>query len=153
MGRRLRISLGCLPLSHDFRGKYEIELVCHYIDELPFVEKAFPGTATHYSYDAKDYIDVYRKYDFVIGPRIHGIGISASMGIPGMVIKHDFRGDAADGFLAEKLDITLDLDRAIEKIKRNIDLIESKNIMLLEHKRNTQQEYVALLGKALFKLI
>ncbi len=133
----------------EWQHTYDVELVCHYIDELPQARRAFPQLEVRYSYDSRDYFDIYRNYDFLVGPRIHGIGIGASMGIPGIAIRHDFRGDAADGFLADKLEVGTDLEAAMGIIKRNIRSAANKSRLLLEHKRNTQRQYIVLLSEAL----
>ncbi|WP_201296882.1 polysaccharide pyruvyl transferase family protein [Billgrantia tianxiuensis] len=92
-------------LLDDYGDEYEIEFVSHYIDELSHFRKDFGDQTVRYSYDAKDYLDIYNRYDLVIGYRVHGIGISASMGIPGIMLAHDRRAATVKGFLADMIAI------------------------------------------------
>jgi Polysaccharide pyruvyl transferase len=41
--------------------------------------------------DAASWIDAMRKFDFVVGPRFHGVMLAIQAGIPGGVIAHDSR--------------------------------------------------------------
>jgi len=41
--------------------------------------------------DAPSWIDSMRKFDFVVGPRFHGVMLGVQAGIPGGVIAHDSR--------------------------------------------------------------
>jgi len=124
---------------------YECEIVCHYIDELPDVYKHFGNIKVYYSYDSKDYLDIYKKFDLVIGPRVHGIGISASMGIPGILISHDQRGDTGKGFLANIIDIDTPIEDIIEIINVTSANIEKINSNLLEYKKVSKENYIHLL--------
>ena len=73
--------------------RYRVSLVCHYIDEIEEAEKDFPNLNLFYSYDSRDYAEIYQQFDLVIGGRVHGIGMAASSGIPGIMINHDKRSD------------------------------------------------------------
>ena len=129
--------------------KYDCEFVCHYIDELPEIYSAFDSPIAHYSYDSKDYIDIYNKFDLVIGPRVHGIGLSASQGIPGILISHDQRGDTGKGFLANIVDINTnikDIDKVITTISSDIEKINSN---LLEYKKIYKNKYISFLKSVL----
>ena len=78
----------------------------------------FPDIDINYSYDSKDYIDIYNKFDLVIGGRVHGIGMSASLGIPGIMIKHDSRSSTTDGFLATSINIGTSVNDIVEIIRQ-----------------------------------
>ncbi|MFT6914265.1 MAG: hypothetical protein ACJAWL_000553 [Motiliproteus sp.] len=134
-------------------GEYEFEFIAHYIDELHTFDKEFPSQKLNYSYDAKDYLDIYGKFDYVIGYRVHGIGISASQGIPGMMIAHDPRSSTVKGFLAEIVDSGTPVDQVIEVVKQQIIEVESCSRLLLEHKENTEQKYIKLLQESLSDFI
>ena len=41
--------------------------------------------------DAASWIDAMRKFDFVVGPRFHGVMLAVQAGVPGGVIAHDSR--------------------------------------------------------------
>lgn len=129
----------------------EFEFVAHYIDELETFSTDFPGGTIRYSYDSKDYIDIYSKYDFVIGHRVHGVGISASQGIPGICISHDLRGVTAEGFNASVIQKGTDLEQVTEMIQKEIANIESKVNALRVHKNTVLKQYQSLLVPVLKK--
>jgi hypothetical protein len=41
--------------------------------------------------DAASWMDAMRKFDFVVGPRFHGVMLALQAGVPGAVIAHDSR--------------------------------------------------------------
>ena len=135
-----------------YGDKYEIEMVCHYIDELPEVHKLFPGMKVHYSYDSKDYIDIFGQFDLVIGHRVHGIGISASQGIPGILISHDMRGSTGKGFLAEIVSVNEPLQQVVQLVDKCIHSIDERNKTLLRHKSETKAKYLGHLKSVLHTL-
>lgn len=105
----------------------EIEFIAHYIEEIPEFYKNYPEEIIRYSYDSKDYLDIYSNYDLVIGSRVHGIGISASLGIPGIMIGHDGRANTVKGFLADIITDKTDLNEALEIINNTIKNINIKS--------------------------
>lgn len=120
---------------------YEIEMVCHYIDELEQVKKDFPSIKMNYSYNSTDYVDIFSKFDLVIAPRVHAIGMSASLGIPGICISHDARGETCKGFKAELLKVGTSFED-FDKVFNNIySSIEQRSINLIEHKHNVMDMY------------
>jgi polysaccharide pyruvyl transferase WcaK-like protein len=129
----------------EFGSEVEIEFVSHYIDELSPFRRDFPGQALRYSYDAKDYLDIYGRYDLVIGYRVHGIGISASMGIPGIMISHDPRAATVKGFKSEMVDVGTPYSQLRENIQGAMQDIESKSRALQAHKTKTRAEYLTLI--------
>jgi hypothetical protein len=132
-------------ILEEFGSETEIEFVSHYIDELSPFRSDFPGQALRYSYDAKDYLDIYGRYDLVIGYRVHGIGISASMGIPGIMISHDPRAATVKGFKSEMVDVGTPYSQLRESIHDAMQDIESKSRALQAHKAKTRAEYLKLL--------
>ncbi|MFP4472561.1 MAG: polysaccharide pyruvyl transferase family protein [Candidatus Omnitrophota bacterium] len=102
-------------LLERYGERYEFHFICHYIDELPYFQKDFSGGTCTYSYDSKDYPDIYQKFDMVVGPRVHGIAMAASLGIPGISIQHDVRAHTCEGFLAEKINIADGVESAVQK--------------------------------------
>lgn len=132
-------------LLEDFGDDYEIEFVAHYIDELSPFRQDFPDQTLRYSYDAKDYLDIYGRYDLVIGYRVHGIGISASMGIPGIMFSHDARAATVKGFKAEMVSIGTDYDKLKATIQESVDAIEEQSQALQAHKAQTRKAYLDLM--------
>jgi hypothetical protein len=130
--------------------RFEVEMVCHYINGLAQMRKDFPDIPVeHYSYDSRDYIDIYNRFDFVLGPRVHGIGLSASMGIPGVCIRHDIRGRTVEGFLAGTIHAGMSLDEAMGVVDEYIRDVPALNERLLALKREVWAQYIALLSKAI----
>lgn len=126
-----------------------IEIVCHYIDEIPEAKLLFPERMIHYTYDAREYINIFRRFDMVIGARVHGIGLAASIGIPGVMVTHDIRSGTVDGFLSEKIAAGSSFSDAIEKIRCTMACIASKNLAIRQHKNKTRTRYLELLQTAL----
>lgn len=135
-------------LLTEFGSRYKFEFVCHYVDEIPLLRVEFPNEDFHYSYDASDYYDIYRRFDFVIGPRVHGVGVASSIGIPGLAIVHDHRGGACEGFLAEMVQGVDEEDKIIGIVRNCIDSIREKNKRLISHKRLTLLSYIDALERA-----
>ncbi len=125
---------------------WKISLICHYIDELPIAYQIFgKDVEIYYSYDALDYISIYKNFDLIISPRIHGSGLASSLGIPSIVIPHDLRVDAAYLFLAHILP-DLDyrtLEMFITQIINNIKLI---NRNLISYKLEMKKMYKTYLS-------
>ena len=137
-----------------FKGCFEFEFVCHYVDELARFSRDFPGETCRYSYDAEDYAQIYRRFDCVIGPRVHGIGMAASMGIPGIHIAHDVRGSACEGFLAETINPDQGVDSAVKIFASSVERFVSgkKSRMILRAKHKAFEEYVEKVGRALKRM-
>ncbi|AYV21247.1 polysaccharide pyruvyl transferase family protein [Vibrio mediterranei] len=128
---------------------YEIEFVAHYIDELSEFKKDFPNETLRYSFDAKDYRDIFSEYDLMIGYRVHGIGMCASQGTPGIMIAHDPRASTVKGFLAEMVDLSISTDDFLKLIDSTIENIADKSEALLKHRHNVEEQYIQLLTKAI----
>lgn len=129
--------------------QYDFIVICHYIDEISEAINLFGKEHVFYSYDSKDYIDFYEKVDFVIGPRVHGIGLSASLGIPGVLIGHDLRAEAVKGFLGKIINKEMKIEDVINLIKSIEEDIKEYNLRIIEHKKTTKDTYIKLLKKVL----
>ena len=136
-----------------YQGRFHFEFVSHYIDELVDFSRDLPDKICHYSYDSSEYARIYHKFDFVIGPRVHGIGIAASMGIPGICIQHDARAGTCKGFFAEIISTSMSIDSALKIFDEKINEIHSKkeNHLLLSKKKVFSQ-YVDLIAPVLRKM-
>ena len=132
-----------------FGATQQFELVCHYADEIPLAKRDFPDLPVHYAHDSADYIKIYRTFDLVIGPRVHGIGLAASLGIPGVALTHDRRGRTCEGFLAPLVEIGTAPLEVAEIVAGIIATVAEKNAALLAHKEATMTRYTALVGAAL----
>lgn len=129
-----------------YRKDCKISVVCHYIDELAPAYRIFAddGVDILYSYDSRDYLDIYADFDLVISPRVHGCGIAASLGIPSISIVHDDRGTTTKGFLSEVFDITVSDDELFAAVERMRQNIASLNDKLITHKKKVFDRYVEL---------
>ena len=124
--------------------QYHVGLVCHYIDEIDKARQEFPGIDLYYSYDSKDYAEIYNEFDLVIGGRVHGIGMSASLGIPGIMIKHDDRSSTTDGFLAESISMNTEVQKVVELVEKYQSNIETYSKRLVAHKQAVMDQYIQL---------
>lgn len=130
------------------RPDLQFEIICHYVDELPLAVRDFQGLPIRYSYDVTDYIDIYASFDFVVGSRVHGLGIAASLGIPGVALAHDSRGATCEGFLST----ILSLDQgnvAADVIDNAIVRAPQTSIDLGKHKAKTMLRYKSAVAKGL----
>lgn len=109
----------------------DVVLICHtYVDYCEAVSR-YPDVEVFYSSLAEDYIQAYDGCDVVVGTRIHGIGLAASLGVPGIFISCDARAQAAQGFnavFAEPEDV-MDRLRCLDVQKVSNDLIELKKVV------------------------
>lgn len=135
-------------------SQYKFSIICHYIDELDIAYKLFDKYDVDilYSYDAKDYINIYRNFDFVISPRVHGCGLASSLGIPNINISHDDRGTTCRGFLSEIIDNETQELQFYQTFEKMISEISKLNIQIIQHKNNVFNEYVNLIKKSMNKL-
>lgn len=141
-----------LALYHEIitKEKCKVSIVCHYIDELALAHQLFDkyGVDILYSYDSKDYIDIYHRFDLVISSRVHGCGIAASMGIPTVSIVHDFRGTTTRGFMSDCVSPNMPIEDVFERIHIIKKSIRKHNKAILKHKHNTLKQYVKLLSES-----
>lgn len=135
-------------------SQYKFSIICHYIDELDIAYKIFGKYDVDilYSYDAKDYINIYRKFDFVISPRVHGCGLASSLGIPNINISHDDRGTTCRGFLSEIINNETQESQFYQTFEKMISEISKRNIQIIQHKNNVFNKYVNLIKKSMNKL-
>lgn len=148
--RYLRQLLDALVARH--RQRIDFEVVCHYADEIPLAMRDFPGLPVRYSFDAADYFGIYHRYDLVVGSRVHGIGVSASMGIPGVALVHDTRGVTCKGFLADLITADMAVADAIALIEGALAEAPARNAVLLRHKEATLAAYQPIVRAALADL-
>ena len=128
---------------------YEFEFICHYIDEVPLARSEFPGHEVKYSFESMDYFKLYARYDLVVGPRVHGIGVAASIGVPGVALVHDHRGSACEGFLAETTTELNDTEAIFRSVETALAGAVDKSAAILAHKRATMRAYKEIVSEAL----
>ncbi|MFC3912956.1 polysaccharide pyruvyl transferase family protein [Pseudaeromonas sharmana] len=135
-------------ILQQYGNQYEIEFVAHYIDELSPFQQDFPGQTLRYSFDSRDYLDIFGRYDLVIGHRVHGIGMSASQGTPGIMIAHDPRASTVKGFRAAMVPVGEALSTLDNLIRERLENISEFSQQLLEHKAATEAVYLERFGAA-----
>ena len=118
---------------------YDCTLVCHYIDDLYALRHL--NIPALYSYDAKDYLEIYKQFDLNITTRVHGAGLCASLGVPSIVVKHSERSGTVQGFKS------CTIEPSLEKIDEYMDMVASFNVSqksedLIEHKNKYQAVYI-----------
>lgn len=136
-------------LTASLGAQMSFEIICHYVDELPLARRDFPEMSVHYSYDSADYEKIYSRFDIVIGTRVHGIGMAASLGIPGLAIAHDSRGDTCEGFLAKLFSQGTPIEKVIGTFVEMCKDVERASELLLRHKEDTIGRYQAVISAAL----
>jgi len=126
--------------------EYNVSFICHTFVDFMEAKSVFPSSEILYSSYAEDYLSIYKKFDLVIGTRVHGSGISSSMGIPSITIPHDYRAETVKLFLSP----IMEPRKIIDHIKK-ID-IEKESKKLIEYKQKKKEEYKKYFSKmSLFK--
>lgn len=129
-----------LDLLETISRHYEVEVVCHWIEDLIFLESDLGDKyPLRYSYDARDYINIYDQYDLVISTRVHGSGMAASLGIPSFTISHSARTDTVNGFLSHVITREDTADAIVDRIA-SMDVGE-ESARLISHKSTTLESY------------
>lgn len=138
-----------LRLYPKIAKKYSVGLVCHYVDEIEQARREFPEIDLHYSYDSLDYRKIYNEFDLVIGGRVHGIGLAASLGIPGIMLMHDERSSTARGFKAECISYQQSsIEEVLQCILVCCQQIAERSQGLVFHKEKTKKQYMNLIEQA-----
>ncbi len=142
----------CVKLFKLLSQHYDCALICHYIKELPVLEKIFGNIMPiYYSFEPRDYLSIYDKFDLSVTTRVHGAGICASMGIPSFVITHSTRSETVFGFLAETIDFKSESpEKTIKRIQQFP--ITEKSSSIIKHKKNIYKQYEKLLVPIFEKL-
>jgi hypothetical protein len=96
---------GAFVVQHDMNflmaalGRYS-ELPSEYREQIrkflraDLDERRFDDWFKHYGhvfFDIPEWMDFYRDFDFVVGPRIHGVMLALQAGVPGLCIAIDSR--------------------------------------------------------------
>jgi hypothetical protein len=126
--------------------RFEVELVCHYIDEL--VEFARSLAPVRYSYDARDYINILNDYDLIISTRLHGAILANSLGKPALMLNTE--DSRCKGTLSLFPFIYISGPDAIMDAMSQIDLTGLNR--LVDWKAEMKGEYLRLLKSALLEL-
>lgn len=90
-------------LLEQYRKAMEVHrcvLICHTCADFTAARREFPDADTRYSALAEDYEAIFDPCDLVVGPRVHGSGLAASLGIPNILVQHSARGLTGWGFLS-----------------------------------------------------
>ena len=123
----------------------EVEVVCHWIEDLICLQKDIGDRyPLRYSFDAKDYLDIYDRYDLVVSTRVHGSGMAASLGIPTFSIANTIRTDTVWGFLSEIITPDEAIETACQRIL-GLNIPETSD-RIIAHKKNTLRDYQRLMS-------
>ncbi len=110
--------------------EYSCVVICHTCADFIAARRAFPDADTRYSAFAEDYEAIFDACDLVVGPRVHGSGLAASLGIPNVLVQHSARGLTGWGFLSVIAKPGDDLPAVIDRVD-----VKSESERLLEWKR------------------
>lgn len=130
-----------INLYGDIIKKYDASIICHSFPDFIDAKNRFEDIEVYYSSYSEDYMDIYDKFDLIIGTRVHGAGLASSLGIPSITIKHDSRGDAVKLFLSD-IKEPEEVMEEIEKIN-----IKEKSKELIEYKKEKKEEYKKYLSE------
>lgn len=111
------------------------KIICHHFaDVIEAMENFGESAPIIYSSDTEQLVRFYRDFDIVIGTRLHGIGASASFGIPGILIAHDDRTGGSGSFLETiaRPDSVLDLLETTDWIEKSKKIIAHKQKWLVQ---------------------
>jgi len=134
-----------LKLLETISKYFEVEVVCHWIEDLIGLGRELGDKyPIRYSYDAKDYPDIYDSYDLVVSTRVHGSGMAASLGIPTFTISHSMRTDTVNGFLSRIIEPQDPAEDILAQI-RALD-ISRESEKLINHKESTLEAYQKILA-------
>lgn len=114
-------------------------LICHTCADFIAARRAFPDAEIRYSALAEDYEAIFDACDIVVGPRVHGSGLAASLGIPNVLLQHSARGLTGWGFLSVIARPGDDLLALVDGIE-----VKSESERLLEWKRSWLERTVEL---------
>jgi len=79
--------------------RFDVEVVCHYVDDWVDAKRRFGDRLSiAYDFDPHGLIDRFRDFNYVVSTRVHGCGVSSSLGIPNALIGHDRRAGTVEGF-------------------------------------------------------
>jgi hypothetical protein len=88
-----------LALLEALRAEAEVEVVCHYSDDLDDALTRFGAELpVYYHFDPRSLLDLYRRFGYVVSTRVHGCGAASSLGIPNALLGHDRRAGTVRGF-------------------------------------------------------
>ena len=123
----------------------KVKMLCHTYIDYCSAKSLFPNADIFYSSFAEDYIEAYDEVDIVAGTRIHGMGLGASLGIPGVFVSlvNDTRGQAARGFnsiFAEPEDI-LEVIMCMNIRDLSEELIERKKSAFVRYVELVRSKY------------
>lgn len=119
-------------------AEMDVRMICHTYVDFCDAKTLFPNADIFYSSFAEDYVEAYDGVDVVAGTRIHGMGMAASLGIPGIFVPlpYDDRAPAAKGFNS----IFSEPEDVLGNIKK-IDIRELSS-ELIERKKAAWGRYV-----------
>ena len=77
-----------LKLFHGLAQRFEVRILCNYIDDIVAASEFFPREWLRYSPDQADFQEFYAEMDVVIGTRVHGCMGGLSNGLPAWLVNH-----------------------------------------------------------------
>ena len=92
--KRYAILHGLIPKLVKRYGSERLLISCHDDRDVGPASELFPGQRFFFSNYPEQYLDIYRRASMVIGSRLHGTMLSASVGTPFLNIDVDIRGQA-----------------------------------------------------------
>lgn len=122
-------------------ARYEVQIVCNYIDEFLEFSAILPGRVL-YSYDSSDYIGILSRCDAVVATRLDSAFLANSMCKPAIVINSSPRISSAAALYPYA--ILSSPEAVLENLKRiHVDSFVRR---LLNWKRLTEELYLKIMS-------
>lgn len=117
-------------------------VICHYTDE--YFEALNKYKTLYYSFDAMDYLDIYKEFDLIISTRLHGAITAVSCGVPAILLTENNPRIMGAAKIIPVIKIASDAKEVLNLINE-VDLEEvSKTI--IDFKKSIKNEYINILS-------
>lgn len=135
-----------LELFEALMRHFDCEFIAHYVDEVCHFRTVLGGRIPiRYSYDPSEYAAMFEEFDLLVTTRVHGAGLAASMGVPGVVIGHSARSETVKGFLSAIVRPGADTVESVVERIRKVD-VAAANTALRKHQEKCYASYQAWLA-------
>lgn len=129
-----------LELYERLRPAWDVEVICHYVDEYLWALERFERVC--YSYDAKDYLEIFASCDVVVSTRLHGAVAALSTGAPSVLIN---RSPRCRGAAAEIPELLVASPEEAVRLIEDLDVTRASEAAL-SGKQRAREQYLNLLA-------
>jgi hypothetical protein len=126
----------------------DVRLACFTWQDYKRLAAMLPGEKIIYNFRAESWPQIIADFDLVISTRVHGCGLSSSLGIPNIMINKGFRTDTTELFESVIVNKADDIADTVDSI--NLEQISTK---LNSHKSHSKEQWVRLVREKLPHLL